>query len=333
MSQGHLFTWLDGTEYQDVMGAWDWYLIPGSTVLYHYPTINSSWVGQKGVKNFVGVISDGTNGFSVMDYLDPHDGSISYRRAWFCIGDTVVNTIVNATRHSGSAPIVTVIDQRLSTNGSLALEGSTASAGNATASTMRYGNNGYFTFGTPFALTTTDGARTRDWSKLGTSSVTTNTQNIFLAYHTIPQGGSFSYAHLPAASAETLASEATDSSVRPLNTTNVTGITGRNYIGLVFWPDAATSVEVTSDWSTTPINISTSAPVIVLASKSETTITVAVADPTQTLQSLSVTFAGPQFSCGTAGGCKAVSGGVQLDLTLPSGGYAGNSVTATIALS
>lgn len=333
MSQGHLFTWVDGTEYQDIAGAWDWYLIPGSTVLYHSPTLSSSWVGVSGKKDFVGVISDGTNGFSVMDYVDPHDGSISYRRTWVYIGDLVLNTIVNATRNAGTAPIVTVLDQRLS-SGSISINGTISIPGAATAKTLRYGQNGYFAYSTPFALTTADGPKSGDWSMLGNSKTTTNNANIFSAYHTIPNGGSFSYAQLPASTADQLASQAAVPSVKPLNSTGATGAVGPNYIAIAFWPNATSQSEpIVSDWSSQPVTISTSAPAIILASKSGSTVTVNVADPTQKLSQVTITLAGPSsLSCGTTTGCSGGAWGVSLTFDLPSGGSAGKSVTKTISI-
>jgi hypothetical protein len=334
LSQGHLFTWLDGSEYQDIAGAWDWYLIPGSTVLLNYPIINSSWVGQTGKKDFVGVISDGTNGFSVMDYVDPHDGSLTYRRAWFYIGDLVVNTIVNATRQAGSAPVVTVLDQRLSLgpDGGFAIDGGSASSGTASALTMRYGSNGYFAYSTPFNLTTSDTMHTGDWGAIGTSTVGTNSKIIFTAYHTIPQGGSFSYGHLPASKADTLASQSASPNVHPIASNAVSGVVGQGYVALVFWPGSATATTFQSEWSIVPMSVAVSAPVIVLASRAGDAILVRVADPTQKLSSVTVMLSGPSFGCAQTGGCTVTNDTVMLLVDLPTGGTAGSSVLSTLSI-
>ena len=340
LNQGLLWNWVDGNEYQDIVGAWDWYLIPGSTVLYHYPTLNPSWISVSGKKNFVGLVTDGTNGLSVMDYLDPHDGDIGYKRAWFFLDDIVINVIGNVTKFATSttSPIVTVLDQRLS-SGSLYLDGSgTSSSGASTqqANTLLYEKTGYFTYGTPFNLTATTASETGNWSAISTSTAGAVTKDIFTAYSTITSGSTFVYGMLPNTDAGTLASEASSPTYAVMNSTEVLGVAGNNYLGLSFWPDAATTIAIPSaqiGWSSTgTVTVSTSTPLAVLLSSNGGTLTVSASDPTQILSSLTVQVqsTGSSITCGGTSGCTSITDGVELVLTLPIGGMAGSTVQVTL---
>ncbi|TXT11176.1 hypothetical protein VHUM_01927 [Vanrija humicola] len=338
INQGGLWSWVTENEYLDVTGAWDWYLVPGRTVLYHYPTLSSSWVSVTGKRDFVGVVSDGQNGFSVMDYIDPHDGSISYRRTWFFIDDVVVNTIANVSNNVGvSAPIVTVLDQRLSDGSTLKLDGAVSSSNTVTTAvtSLSYGGNGYAALdGASFNLTTKQGQQTGNWSALSVSTAGVTTKDIFTAYHTMTNGSSFSYAFYPG-------QEATTSGISTLGSNAVLGAAGRTYIAVSFWPGAANWITLPLDkagakWSGN-ITLASSSPAIYLLKFNGAGVTVYASDPTQKLANVTLTIAteGPKTSCGAvtgAAGCTAVPVGAKLTFALPSGGLAGSTVSASVTL-
>lgn len=81
MGQGTLFAYASGAEYKDIMASWDWNLVPGTTVILNHPKLGS-FVDVVGNRTFVGVVSDGKLGLSAMDYIDPHDGSLAFRKTW-----------------------------------------------------------------------------------------------------------------------------------------------------------------------------------------------------------------------------------------------------------
>lgn len=342
VNQGSLYAWVNGNEYTNVSGAWDWYLIPGSTVLDHYPTLNISWISVTGKKPFVGVASDGQNGVSVMDYIEPHDASISYRRAWFYYDDMVINVIANASRltTASTAPILHVLDQRISDGSKLALDGKEQSSNTVTttAKTIQYGGNGYYAFnGGSFALTASDASRTGNWSELSNTNAGSVTKNIFTAYHTMLNASTIAYAYVPRISASDLANraKAPTGSLKPINSAGVIGIAGNGHLALTFWPNAVKSQQVqmpTIGWKTSgSITVTTTAPGIFMFDiDSAGKMSIKASDPTQLLKSITLTLKADTLSlrCDSSTAyCTQLANGVTLALTLPEGPMAGSTLS------
>lgn len=164
LGQGTLFSYVNGYEYRDIQDAWDWNLIPGTTVLLDQPKLNSSYAGVTGKQSFVGVVSDGWVGTSVEDYVDPHDASLSYRKVWFFLDDSVFITISKVvTNTSSDAPVITVLDQRLADQSGVYVDGKSIDAASTTemiGRSLYYGGNAYLSYATPFNLTLSESSRT-----------------------------------------------------------------------------------------------------------------------------------------------------------------------------
>lgn len=60
------YTYVDGNEYEDIAASWDWNLLPGITVDYNATLLQCSSVGNVGLDPFVGGVSTGSIGMSVM---------------------------------------------------------------------------------------------------------------------------------------------------------------------------------------------------------------------------------------------------------------------------
>ena len=343
VNQGMLWSWTTGGEYQDLTGVWDWYLIPGTTVLYHYPTLDPKWIAVHGKKDYVGSISDGTNGFSVMDYIDPHDGSIAYKRAWFYLEDMVLNLIVNATSYAPagvSAPITTALDQRLADGSSLQLDGTTAMStqfNHTATNTIFYGGKGYFAAdpSLPFNLSVALGNRTGNWSEISVTNAGVVTKDVFLAYHTMETGSSFSYGFLPSTDAATLASTSASPPMKLVNSTGVLAAVAPDYVMVSFWPGA--TMNLSTEWNDFgTLNMMASAPSAIILQLSDSVITVYLSDPTQALNQVSLTISMTQrnLTCeGNGDACSAQASGIKLDFDLPQGGLAGSSVSAQLSVS
>jgi chondroitin AC lyase len=87
-SYGANFISVDGDEYKNIMPVWDWSMIPGTT----YPYITSfpsrkNWGVNYGKTDFVGGVSDGDYGVSVLD-LD--NAGIKAKKSWFFFDDEIV---------------------------------------------------------------------------------------------------------------------------------------------------------------------------------------------------------------------------------------------------
>jgi chondroitin AC lyase len=108
-SYGANFISVDGDEYKNIMPVWDWSMIPGTTYPYitSFPT-RKSWGFNYGKTDFVGGVSDGVVGATVLD-LD--NAGIKAKKSWFffdheivCLGAAItdksnreVRTTINQT--------------------------------------------------------------------------------------------------------------------------------------------------------------------------------------------------------------------------------------------
>lgn len=354
MGQGTLYSYVTGNEYKDIMGAWDWNLVPGTTVLLNKPKLQQSVVGFTGKRNFVGVVSDGLVGTAVQDYVDPYDASLSFRKAWFFLDDSVLVTTSNVqinTSVPGAAdsPAITVLDNRAAVASPIWVDDKQVTvSGGATAegSTLYYGGNGYLSYKTPFSLTLTNGPRTGNWSAISTSTLGETTVPIFSAYTTIPHD-THTYALFPATSRSRLAREATNPSSAPVSGPGITGVAGSGRLSLVFWPGGDRSITVdlaAIGWAEAgSVTVASDQPGAYLFSSRckragrGMRLAIALSDPTQKVADVgfSLTFEGArvkQVNAGQDDGFAAIEGGARFDVKMPEGGLAGSSVSRNVFL-
>ncbi len=358
LGQGTLYSYVNGYEYRDIQDTWDWDLIPGTTVLLDPPMIDSSKIGVMGAKSFVGSVSDGSAGMSVMDYVDPQGASLSYRKLWFFADDSILVTTSNVTVFTGNnispttPPVINVLDQRLASPDGIYVDGLSVNAGTdltKMGSTLFYGGNAYLSYDTPFNLTLSESNRTGNWSAISTSMKENTTVPIFSAYTTIPIGTS-SYTFFPASNPERLRTEVVNPTIKPFEMNGTLGATSSTRLALVFWPgnglDATVPISTIGWGSKGDLAISSSDPAAFLFSSvanqsgsNTRTVTITVADPTQLLTtivfSLSVSE-GSSMACPDmieTGGCVSQGNGVTLNISLPIGGMAGSSISRNVTYS
>ncbi|OAQ80852.1 polysaccharide lyase family 8 [Purpureocillium lilacinum] len=335
LGQGTLFSYVTGNEYKDIMAAWDWNLVPGTTTQLNTPKLAGSNAGNSGKKDFVGVVSDGKVGTSVEDYVDPLDASFSYRKAWFYSDDSVL-VVTSDIKSSGKAPVITVLDNRAAAESNKVWVNDKvvdASHGLQTkGKTLFYGGNGYVAYGDDFALTLAQGDRTGNWTEISTSTVGVTTVPIFSGYTTITKS-SFSYAVFPATSRSKLAKEARKPTLTPILGTGVSGAAGSNKLSLVFWPGGDKSITVDLakiGWDKSgSITITSDQPGAYLFKplcnakhKKAMKLRVTLSDPTQKLTSTS-------FSIAVKRGTVTPS---KVDVELPTGGMAGSSTSRDVVV-
>lgn len=88
LSYGANFIAVDGDEYYNIMPVWDWSMIPGTTVKHTTQFINRPiWGSNYGNTSFVGGVSDGLYGASV---LNQNKDSVQAKKSWFFFDDEVV---------------------------------------------------------------------------------------------------------------------------------------------------------------------------------------------------------------------------------------------------
>lgn len=350
LGQGTLFSYVQGDEYKDIMAAWDWNLIPGTTVLLGNPDAKKTSVKIRGKRDFVGVVSDGKSGLAVEDYIDPAKGTISYQKAWFYIDDTVVVVTSNIDTGEGeqTAPVVSVLDNRAKADGGAFVDSKRVQLTNSTklsGHTLFYGGNGYLAYGEPFDLTLSEGDRTGNWSEISTSTAGVTTVPIFSAYSEI-SSSHMSYAFFPATSRNKLEKEARSPTMKPIVEDGVSGAMGNDKLGLAFWPNGSDSITLRLSeigWAEDgTITVSTDQPgAYMLSSKCKhrgngMKLVIHLTDPTQTLQSASFSV---KFSSGTIKKAKKGEQGVSVsddetlatfNVSLPSGGMAGSTVSRSV---
>ncbi|KAI9487326.1 MAG: chondroitin AC/alginate lyase [Benjaminiella poitrasii] len=120
LSDGSLFTYIDGDEYQDVFAAWDWNLVPGTTVDYGATPLGCNITQYFGNTTFVGSVTphhelhraQNGGGMAVMDYIHPMTGHLKWQKTFYffpgfyAVQIDPVYTVQNTTSH-----IITTLDQ------------------------------------------------------------------------------------------------------------------------------------------------------------------------------------------------------------------------------
>ncbi len=112
-SHGATFISVDGNEYKNIMPYWDWSMIPGTTFPYTniFPT-RTAWGTNFGKTGFVGGVSDGVNGASVLD--------LSYKttkakKSWFFFENEIVCLGAGITDNGGLNVRTTVNQAKMET--------------------------------------------------------------------------------------------------------------------------------------------------------------------------------------------------------------------------
>ncbi|KAK2606010.1 hypothetical protein QQS21_003527 [Conoideocrella luteorostrata] len=349
LGQGTLFTYVEGNEYKDIMGAWDWNLIPGTTTLLKRPTLSAKASANIGKKDFVGVVSDGKVGSAVEDYIDPLDGTISYRKAWFYQDDFVLVVTSDIKKNASDTPVITVLENRATHNGNIWVDGRNVQAEEGKSlegKTLFYGGNGYLSYDQSFDLTLFEGNRSGNWSEISTSTAGISTASLFSAYTTI-KDKTFSYAFFPASSRATLAKELDSPTVKPIVKNGISGAIGSDRLSLVFWPGGEESITLKLrdiGWDNSgSVTITSSQPAAYLfAGKCKRagkgiTLVVTLSDPSQKAMSasFSLKFEGAKASLSASGVKDGRSGSepeVEYSVDLPSGGMAGSSISRKMYL-
>jgi chondroitin AC lyase len=103
-ADGALYLYREGDEYEDIFPVWDWRKLPGVTCAQFAPP---EYLTAAVARDFVGGISDGTDGAAVLDYV--RDG-VSAHKAWFFSRDTVV-CLGAGIVGTGPEPVATTINQ------------------------------------------------------------------------------------------------------------------------------------------------------------------------------------------------------------------------------
>jgi chondroitin AC lyase len=112
-SHGATFISVDGNEYKNIMPYWDWSMIPGTTFpnTTVFPT-RTTWGTIYGKTAFVGGVSDGENGASVLDFSYK---TTKAKKSWFFFDNEIVCLGAGITDNGGLNVRTTVNQAKMET--------------------------------------------------------------------------------------------------------------------------------------------------------------------------------------------------------------------------
>ncbi|KAG1755247.1 polysaccharide lyase family 8 protein [Suillus paluster] len=331
LSDGTVYTYLHGNEYEDIAAAWDWNLIPGTTVDYNATALDCTHTQYTGKEPFVGGVSDGRIGAAAMRYTNPQSGSLSWQKTWLFLETDVQHVMIANISSATAAPVFSVLDQRRF-GGGVWVNGVGTYGGNYTdPQTMWHGDVGYEfpTANGTYGLSVEWGNRTGDWSSIGTSTQPPEIVELFTAwlYHN-NNLSPVSYTFYPAVDYGTFTLKRAATQLHEIeNSANISALLDKVYqtVTAVIWSPTGGSFTFQLDGGYAPITVTASANAAILYRVDSGTLT--VSDPSQTLSELSVEM--------TAGdGVRPNGWGSQntfiIYFTLPSGSSAGSSVACVL---
>ncbi|KAF8807439.1 polysaccharide lyase family 8 protein [Phlegmacium glaucopus] len=332
LSDGVLHTYLRGNEYEDIAASWDWDLIPGITVDYGATALACNTTGQTGREAFVGGVSDGKIGIAAMRYTNPLNGFLHWQKTWFFLEGDVQHTMISALNSATSAPVYSVLDQRLH-NGPVIVDGAeTLSTENAPVQSLWHGDVGYiFPDWNDSAVLSVDvDEKNGSWSAIGTSSQPPATVDLFTArieHKSISTP--LSYTTFPGTSYATFLDKSNRLRLQFVhNDENISAVfdEGNKIAMVIFWDTAGGSVTFNPAPLFASITIVADGNIALIYRLETGEVT--VSDPSQSLTTTQVTL--------TLGlGRKPPQWGTGLTKSLifdhPSGGLAGSSISQTVS--
>jgi hypothetical protein len=331
LSDGVLYTYLQGNEYEDIAAAWDWNLIPGTTVDYGATALICTTTKLTGNETFVGGVSDGRIGIAVMRYTNPVTGSLYWQKAWFFLDDDVQHTMISGLNSKTSAPVYSVLDQRLHT-GSVFVDGEeTNSTEDAQVQTLWHGGVGYLfpDFNDSAVISVSVGEKNGSWSAIGTSSQPPTIVDLFTARIEHKSTSTpVSYTMFPGTSYDAFFAKSSGLRLQSRNDDSISAVfdEGNNTAMVVFWGAAGGSVTFDTAPGNAPITITANGNIALIYRLETGEVT--VSDPSQLLTRTQVTFTlGPGVKPPQWGGTRLKK---TLNFDHPSGGGAGSSVSKTV---
>ncbi|KAJ7470969.1 polysaccharide lyase family 8 protein [Mycena latifolia] len=333
LSDGAIYTYTTGNEYQDIFSAWDWNLIPGITVDYGATPLSCDTASKTGIQPYVGGVSDGVVGIAAMRFDNPTTRAMTWRKTFFFLEDDIVFVMIALITSSTSAPVFTVLDQRLH-SGDVFIDGSAASTGNYTGvSSLWHAGTGYtFNASNPAtSLSLQLGPRTGSWT-IGSATAAPNTVDIFAAWLSHDDiSAPATYAIYPGTTQaefqQKAQAEPTNLHV-VRNDGSISALTdsAHNTAFIAFWTAAGSTFTVPSlKAGVGAIQVKSNGNSILILRMDTWTVT--VSDPTQTLTSLALNFT---LLTGTAPPGWGTAKSRPVTVTLPVGGAVGDSVTVQL---
>ena len=315
-----------GNEYTDIQPIWDWRRLPGTTTEQssYSLTPGSNW-GVAGTTGFVGGVSDGRNGGTVLDYSQRN---VKARKAWFFFDDIEVALGSGIDAPSATGEVITTLNQTFQT-GSATWAATSGSSGSLTSGTLSRGDVSWvlhdgvgYVFPEPQSVTLRAAVQSGSWSGLNTSqSSTLVTGSVFslqVGHGTAPSGAAYSYVVLPGASGSAVAAYAAAPAVRILANTRTLQAARHDAMKLTQAAFYASGSLATGSGAT----LSVREPALVMYDESASAAVLSVSNPYNQATTIhaDVTRSRPEGPADVA----------RITMRLPSGDDAGATVSRTL---
>ncbi|KAH9969052.1 polysaccharide lyase family 8 protein [Russula dissimulans] len=331
LADGTLYTYVQGDEYEDIAAAWDWNLIPGTTVDYGATPLDCAHALWTGLESFVGGVSNGRTGAAAMRYRNPLTNAFGFQKSWFFLNDDTQYVMVANLSSDTTAPVYSVLDQRRHLDAIYVDDQVFDAPGNQTfdgnTSSLWHGGVGYLFDPASTVLSLSVGQRTGAWSAIGTSTQPPETVDIFAAWiehQDLTQP--ISYAIFPGTTFDHFMEKREWRHVIPLqNDAHISAILDLDYatVSAIFWDECGGVLIQDGLSSPGPAILSVTVSAGVALMLDLTTETLTVSDPSQTITSVDIQV---QWIDGT---CLAFT----IQLPPAPGGSAGSSVTMDFSFS
>ncbi|KAG8701198.1 hypothetical protein FRC08_004230 [Ceratobasidium sp. 394] len=183
LSDGAVYTYTTGAEYEDIYATFDFSLVPGTTTDYGNTPLNCDTTMQYGIDTYAGGVSAGDVGIAAMRYVNPLTKAFSFHKAYIFFADNVQHVLINSINSTSAAPVFSVLDQRLR-SGDVYVDGERVKSGNyCDVDSLWHAGTGYvFPLAQGTELSVDREPKTGEWSSIGSSTQGKSTKNMFSAW-------------------------------------------------------------------------------------------------------------------------------------------------------
>ncbi|WP_418262582.1 polysaccharide lyase 8 family protein [Flavobacterium faecale] len=319
MGDGVTFLYQTQEEYQDIFPFWDWKKLPGTTLKQDdkpLPVLTAK--GYSIDSDFVGGVSDGQNGISVMCYN--RDG-LQANKSWFMFNNKII-CLGNGIKTSEKVAVATTINQTY-LKGQVVVKtkkGVKNLLGNQIIDNpnwILHDNVGYiFPNGGKLNLEaqTVEGSWSRVAASYPDEKIKAKIFKLWLDHEVQPTNGNYAYIMVPNADKEILAKMEKKSEFEIQNNLDYQSVITKDgeLMGIVFYK--ASKVPFLG-------GIEVDSPCVMMIEKSGKEVTISLADPTHQLGEIVVTLSGKYI----AENAISKNGITKVKAELPKKLYAGSA--------
>ncbi|MEX2640040.1 MAG: polysaccharide lyase family 8 super-sandwich domain-containing protein [Balneolales bacterium] len=326
LADGSNFLIRTGDEYTQIFPVWDWQKIPGTTVIQKPSLPGRDQISVRGITGFVGGVTNGLHGAAVFDFESPID-PLRARKSWFFFDEEFV--ALGAGIRSGSVfPVATTLNQSL-LNGEVRVgrrDGSHIAANgehSLTGISWVHHDRTAYLFPDPAAVQLENRQRSGSWERINDSVWAWDLDEEFKDVFTLwldhgrrPLQAGYAYIVVPGIEAPGVEAYRASSAVEILSNTpkiQAVGHRGLELTQIAFYEPGELDLSP-------GLSVSAGSPGLVMIKTSGQDIEeITVSDPSRELDTFRV---------------KVTTGGhaEDIEFELPSGDYAGQSVTEKVTV-